>query len=802
MRVEPSGNASCPDPSRDGKGAIDRHSLPEGPGSDWGRWTAWPIAALFLVLPAVLLAPAWRLWGLSALEDGLLYYLPQRIWFGQALATGRWPLWHHLVYGGFPAFADPQIGMYYPSTWLFAVLDPRWAYPLTISLHHSLAAWLMYRLCRGLGRTRPAAVMAGVAFALCGFMLSHREHLTMHHAAAWTPGVLWAWHRWTTTGRVKHWAVGVVIVSAQLLAGHIQVTLMTGAVVVAYVIWSAPRQKRVWLGCLAGFAVAGLICAVQILPALRLLGHSAERRELYYVVYNSMLWRSLALLVFPMLLGQRTPNFYPVQWDAPSHQCEQTAYVTLVVLALTVGGGVLLWRRNRWVRFWGWAGLITLVLALGKNAGIYVLVMLIPLFNVLHTPARWLLIVHVALIVVGAAGADALLRRAHPSTRAERVWRRRVPLGLAAAAGAILLVFALAGWAGLGPAVSMTNPAVWLPLVLLAVTVVLLRRLSRRPGRAGGLVLIGLVVVDLAAVAPFLDVSTCGVEAITDSPSADALRRSGFDNATDRVWVIPGDAYRSPRQCLMPDTNLLDGVATLNGYGPMLPTELKDLFGFRPFGVTEQAGEWVSRAERLARLGVSHVIVRDDKISPAALADGWALIATVARDVRIYRNRHPAGLWYTAGRYRWCADTAEAVAVLREKDAESAPDREVLLTGGTQPDQTLGPGRVLSANIEGDTARFEVASDRGTMLVWLNRWYPGWRARVGDTPATIYRADVLGQAVVVPPGRHRIVFEFAPAVLQWSIVLSIAGLLVVGVLVFQRRFDRTDAGGVPSPGPV
>ena len=753
---------------------------------------ALPIAALFIVLPPILLAPAWRLWGLSALEDGLLYYLPQRLWFGARLAEGCWPLWQHAIYGGFPAFADPQMAMYYPPTWLFAVLPAQWAYPLSICLHHSLAAWLTYRLCRSLGRTRAAAILAGVAFAFCAFMLSHREHLTMHHAASWVPGVLWAWYRWSGTRRVAHWVLAVLMLAAQLMAGHVQVSLMTAPIVVAWLFWLGPSRKRVWLGCMAGFAAAAVICAVQVAPALQLLTHSAERREAYYVLYNSLLWRSLVLPVFPMLLGQRTPNFYPVEWFAPSHQCEQTLYVTLAVLALAAGAILLRWRQDRQVRFWAWTGLVTLVLALGRNAGVYCLLIWIPVFNVLHTPARWLLFVHVALIVIAAAGADVLLASRDRAVRFERVWRGWIPIGMAVAAALILIGFALADSTRVGPA----NPAVWVPLVLLVATTLVLFRLSRSPGRWGGVALIGLVVVDLATVAPFLDVSTAGVEAITDSPPARVLQDAGFDANTHRVWVIPGpddDAYESPRQCLMPDTNLLDGLPALNGYGPMLPTELKALFAFRPFGVTAEAADWLARPGVLARLGVSHAIVRDETIGPAVLASGWALLATVDGGTRVYRNRHPSRLYDVTGQYRWCRDDAEAVEALRGGGQALTSDGEILLSGADDPGQTVGPGRILSAEVSGRTARFEVDSEAGTILIWVNRGYPGWHAAVDDVGATVYRADVIGQAVFVPAGRHRVVFEFSPVVLQWSAIVSLAGLLAaLGLAVFGRR-----AGSVP-----
>ena len=48
------------------------------------------VSALILLLPAVILAGAWRLGGASALEDDLIYYLPVRQYIGERIAAGEW----------------------------------------------------------------------------------------------------------------------------------------------------------------------------------------------------------------------------------------------------------------------------------------------------------------------------------------------------------------------------------------------------------------------------------------------------------------------------------------------------------------------------------------------------------------------------------------------------------------------------------------------------------------------------------------------------------------------------------------
>ena len=89
-----------------------------------GRSRAALIAASLLLLPTLILAGAWRLGGASALEDDLLYYLPIRQYIGQRVAAGELPLWNPLVGMGTSLAADPQSGLWYPATYLFAVLPP------------------------------------------------------------------------------------------------------------------------------------------------------------------------------------------------------------------------------------------------------------------------------------------------------------------------------------------------------------------------------------------------------------------------------------------------------------------------------------------------------------------------------------------------------------------------------------------------------------------------------------------------------------------------------------------------------
>ena len=74
-------------------------------------------------------------------------------------------------------------------------------------------------------------------------------------------------------------------------------------------------------------------------------------------------------------------------------------------------------------------------------------------------------------------------------------------------------------------------------------------------------------------------------------------------------------------------------------------------------------------------------------------------------------------------------------------------------------------------------------SERGGFLVLSETYYPGWRARVDGEVTAILRTDVSLQGVMVPPGTHTVLFEFAPPTLRLGQTLSLTGLMICAGLI-------------------
>src|SRR5262245_18514603 len=185
------------------------------------------VALVVILLPGVMLAPVWRLGGLGAGEDDILYYFPSRTWFHELCQAGQ-PPWLNPWNGlDRPLLADPQAAITYPITWLFAILSPQTAYPVSLWVHYSLAVFGMYRLLRSEPLDGRAAIFGAVAFAFCGFLIAHRAHFTMQQAAAWTPLVFWRMRRFAEHGGGQRLAVAATVAAGQCFAGHVQIAALT-----------------------------------------------------------------------------------------------------------------------------------------------------------------------------------------------------------------------------------------------------------------------------------------------------------------------------------------------------------------------------------------------------------------------------------------------------------------------------------------------------------------------------------------------------------------------------------------------
>ena len=112
--------------------------------------------------------------------DSVETYFPFRYFISDCLRNGELPLWLPYQLGGYPFYADPQSGAWYPVAWIFCSLAP---YTLSwFAVEFMFTVFVgglgMYRLVKSFDLDDRAALIAGMSYIACGFFISNAEHTT------------------------------------------------------------------------------------------------------------------------------------------------------------------------------------------------------------------------------------------------------------------------------------------------------------------------------------------------------------------------------------------------------------------------------------------------------------------------------------------------------------------------------------------------------------------------------------------------------------------------------------------------
>jgi membrane protein YfhO len=393
-------------------------------------------------------------------RDTAVFYFPLMSWVGQQLQHGQFPLWTPQFFGGYPIFADGEIGLAYPPALLALLsLPPDRAFIALRLLHLCLAGVGMFALVRIWRLPYASAVLAGIVFALGNFLQAQIHHENIVRTASWLPLILacveqalrsLAWRqrmRWTLVAALALGMAGLSLHS-QVLAIELLGLAAYGAM--RWAIGPLGESgiglgRRRWVARFAAVAqvcvpvvIVGLgLAAIQLLPLLELASFSARGNGIPYseAAAYSVTPIGLLQLVFPYVF--RGPG--SLQWGLWTHW-ESYVYIGLAPLALAIMA--LACVRRREIAGWAAIGGIGLLLSLGQYSPINLdyLLWLLPGLSGLRAPGRFTFVVDLAGAMLAAYGLAWLMAHQH----AERSRLRRVLIGLSGAAVAIgVLVFAV-----------------------------------------------------------------------------------------------------------------------------------------------------------------------------------------------------------------------------------------------------------------------------------------------------------------------------------------------------------------------
>lgn len=360
--------------------------------------------------------------------DSFYYSQPMRAAAWDALRRGELPLWTPSVLAGYPLLSMSQLSLAYPLTWGYAVLPARWAEQLYVLAPFLLAPAFAYAYAREVGRSRLAALLAGLAFAYGGMMAS-KLGVTglLTNGVMWLPLVLVAVERARARPFVKCLLGATAAYLMSVLNGHGQSFLYVGLVAAAYaaflcvaapaasqeVGWRAGNLRglrswsrwRPWAVACGAITLAAGAAAYQIFETMRAARRSV-RGVITYGVFSegSFTFTEAARSLF-----------------APTHHViEVSTYVAPLTLVLAVTACLLrAWRSDARVVFWAFVAFVAFVLMLGPATPLNWLVFHTPVVSRFRYPSRHAFEWSFALSMLSAYGWDALFNIGARTSRVE-----------------------------------------------------------------------------------------------------------------------------------------------------------------------------------------------------------------------------------------------------------------------------------------------------------------------------------------------------------------------------------------------
>lgn len=788
------------------------------------RWKIDPKEVFLWVLPSLLFSPG--IFSDKAFFWGtiLLQFIPWRHIALEIIKSGEIPLWNPYSGMGAPLLANYQSALLYPPSWGLLILEAigglQWSaigQGVFLALHLGFCAVGMKRWLEALGVSSLGQVVGGMAFGLSGYLVSRASFQSILFSASWMPWIFLFTQRFLKSKgemRRKEQFWLVLSIAMNLLAGHAQTSWYILWTATAWVIWKSlliqtNRWQEAWWrlgknlvlwGVTSGWAI--LIAAAQLLPTAEYLVNSQRGagidREIG-LTYSFWPWRFLTMWM---------PNFFgnPAHGDywGYANYWEDAVYSGSMALMLGIFALSKISQQSKdqpfdehdrgvlksAVLFWWLIGALAMFLALGKNLSFYPWLMdHLPGFDLFQAPTRVSLIAQFGLSVLAGIGIDLWEK---PQGRV-LYWTR---LGTAGFLSMFIVSSAVysqnrdfyptilqsfrqfGGMGFLFGILLLLKPGESLSLPNTSNSSFNLLRWWK-------ICVVAFWGIDLIwmgwGLNPVISIDVFTSSLLNPKPlSTLPLSERFFINADDEYTLkferfFRFDTFRnfddwvSLRQSMLPNLNLLDGLAMVNNFDPFVPARFANWMDV--INEAYKKGD-EPRYQRLLRMScVKNLIKIEDEEGRLTVIEG--------------EDRFE--FYPCASPVRSASEALREVLINPEIGANW-----VVIESGVNMDKCLTPSDKVSQSIRvlsesANRIRVEVRTNQAGWLILKDTFYPGWAARVNGASKPIFPANSIFRAVQVEAGTNVVEIFYQPL----SFVLgAMFSLLSLTALMLYRGFQK------------
>ncbi|WP_375768388.1 YfhO family protein [Archangium gephyra] len=778
------------------------------------------VVAAIVVLPLLYFHRASLTDEVFIARDILRVYYPLKHYWAERVSQLQFPDWYPYDGLGQPYAGMLISGAFHPANLLYLLLPLGSALKLITLLSYVAAFGGTYLFARLWDMRRGAALLAGLTYALSGYMVGISNNLLYLMAASTFPWALWGAERFLrqpSAGRAAATALPLCLV---LLSGDPQSFALCNGMLLVLVLLRPARADVLRAAPRAGLLIVlgALLSAVQILPVLGML-KDAQPTAATFAQASMFSFHPLRLLELPLGPLFVDPELARAASPRMANELFQSGMGTFWVPSVHLGlpallllaGALWTWRRHPLT--WKVAGLALLVLALSLALHLPLygwLYRWMPFWNAFRYPEKLLPYFLFPCALGAGAGLEALLR--------EPPLARRLAMagfGLALVCGLLALgewqgrlfsdgvVGAL--WKNADPDTRLLLHGNFLTAALsaagtLGLMGLMLLQEGRLKLRTGALLTLQFGVLYLANEGTYQVTYTDLLE--QPSGLVDVILQREPDTSAGRPRVFSAVENPLPAELppgldlldvtalslvssLAPNTTALWNLESANSYLPAHSRRLGGLITtFDSFSI------WMGRLFGLFHVRYIALEARDF----AEMRGNPEVIVAEDRRIQSVLIGNPRVLPRAYLATPVCvADESAARALLGSRSFQ--PGQQAILECAPEtprPEAAPGSGplgQVRFLHHAPESVELEVEARAPSALVLNDAWYSGWSAAVDGQPTPILPANVLVRGVLVPAGTHRVTFTYRTPGLRLGafISLGVLGLLGLAVLVERRK---------------
>lgn len=670
-------------------------------------------------------------------NDALTYYYPIRTLISDALNNKELPLWTPFINMGYPLHADMQSGAFNPVIWIFSFCTnySLYGFHLEFLSYLTFAGIGFYFLCKEFGYSHYTSLIIGLAYEFSGFMTDSVQFFVCISAACYVPFIIIYFKRMSTNYRVKD----------SILTGLFLFLLFTGSYPALFIInvyflvaftlftfFSHPTKWKYITTISLPLVIVFCTFILLSLPAIiSFFNHlpfieRGKKQSLEFAQQNSLSAYSIISFISPFSTSANE-NWFKTD---PLMRSSYIGIIPLLFLLYALTNKSFLKVKNN--LFFLITGIVMFSLALGNHFFLHRLAYtILPLVNTFRHPALFRLFGIFSLLLVAGYAMNDVENSTDPA-KLKRLKKLTFYSLLTLLLIAIILSLILKNQIIIKPAFSLNNITtlftqlnfiqrflLQLPIVLL----LLLLLYFTLPYKKTVQILLLFCITDFFITTQYsLPTTIIGAKKFTSV--------SGLLNRNMEKFPLP--------KMSSIHANIFNSLDNLQLTGSKLP-------------FTKQIGR------------------NDYFITPGNLSSQDKFYVSAVKE-KVFKN--PIIYFADTILYNFQVQHLLTDAFAIEDSEASNLNRFVIGQHSTND-------AIHITNFSANSISCEVNNTYPSTIVYLQNFYPGWKAFIDEKPITIQKANITFMAINLPSGSHLLKFKYDPQVVKYTWYISLSFMLLI-----------------------